>query len=306
MRILITGSSGFIGSHLTEYLLQEGVHEIFGLDLQPKLHLFDKYASFQFFQEDVCKTDVVSHIKPHVVIHLAAMAGVRKSIEHPEKFMYNNVYGHTYLMKECMKHDVRRFIYASSSSVYGCREENTSFHETDELREVLSPYALSKVTCETMTRLLERSTNMECIGVRFFSVYGPRGRMDMAPFYFCDKIMRGEPILCLGDGSQKRDFTYVGDIIKGIDSIMKNPHKLSSIYNIGYGSPVSVNTLIRCIEDILHTKAIVIHGPASPMDVPITFCNNERLEKETGFRPSVCLREGMKKMIAWMKNQSTH
>lgn len=306
MRILITGSSGFIGSHLTEYLLQTGQYKVYGLDLQPKLSLFDKYSEFHFFQEDVCTTQVVPRIRPHVVVHLAAMAGVRKSIEYPEKFMYNNVYGHTYLMKECMHHGVKRFIYASSSSVYGCRNDNKAFQETDNLGEIVSPYALSKSTCENMTRLLDHLTDMECIGLRFFSVYGPRGRTDMAPFHFSHKIMHREPILCLGDGSQKRDFTYVGDIVKGICAIIENPKKLSSVYNIGYGQPVSITSLIKYIEEILQMQAIVIYAPRSPMDVPVTFCDNAKLETDTGFKPRVSLREGLEKMIEWMKTHYSH
>lgn len=313
MKILVTGCCGFIGSHLCEFLLKDSANEIIGIDIlaidddhvrkEFNLEILQNFDNFIFVQEDICMSNIVKTHTPQVVIHLAGLAGVRKSLEIPEKYIHTNVFGHTYLLKQCMSHGVQRFIYASSSSVYGNRSSEKAFEETDVIENVESPYALSKHTCEKITDILAKTTTMDCVGVRFFSVYGPRGRPDMAPFKFCDAILKGVPIEINGNGLQKRDYTYVDDVVQSLVKMINHKKPIQGIYNIGYGSPVSIVQLVEYLEEYLGLKAQIQFKPSSSMDVDITFCNNEKFKKEFEFCPQIDFKEGIYRMVQWMIQQ---
>ena len=312
MSILVTGCCGFIGSHLCEAFLKLNKNVI-GIDnisidddqvrKEFNLEILQDHSNFTFVHDDICMSNVVEKYKPFIVIHLAGLAGVRKSLEIPEKYIHNNVFGHTYLLKQSIKHNVSKFIYASSSSVYGNRSSQDAFSESDALDKVESPYALSKLTCENITEILAKTTKMQCVGVRFFSVYGPRGRPDMAPYKFCDAMLKGKPVELNGSGNQKRDYTYIDDVVESLMRMVNHTKQISGIYNIGYGSPVSIKTLIEYLEEFTELKAKISQKPVSSMDVEITFCNNSKFKNEFDFAPQVNFRKGLEKMVQWMVKQ---
>ena len=310
MRVLITGCCGFIGSHLVEYLLTFDNMMVFGIDQMTRdedyerkktnLKILQTHKSFVFIEDDICRTRAISELKPEYIIHLAGLAGVRKSLSEPEKYVYNNIYGHTYLLKEAIANNVKKFIYASSSSVYGENRSGQPFEETNDIINVQSPYAWSKWSNEKISEIYKNTgTSLEIIGCRFFSVYGPRGRPDMAPFKFFQRVMNGEMIEIYGDGSQKRDFTYVKDVVRSLHKIMISSKKLSSIYNIGYGNPITILELVRIIEKILNKNANIIYKPKNNLDVSITFCNNSKLFRDIQYKPDTCTEKGIQHMISY-------
>lgn len=308
--MLVTGCCGFIGSHLVEYLCEHTDFMIKGIDnfidhehIESKyqnLDILKKLDNFEFIEDNICSTQIIQEWKPDIIVHLAGLAGVRKSIEEPEKYILNNVYGHTYLLQEAVKNRVSKFIYASSSSVYGSREdEHYRFKESDAIHNVESPYALSKWMCEKVSTMLSKNTEMTIVGCRFFSVYGPRGRPDMAPYKFFSKMMNNQVIEVYGDGYQKRDFTYVGDVVRSIHLLMTHSGKLAPIYNICKGETVSINDLIHVLETITRKKAIKIHKKRNTLDVNFTFGCHKNLEKDIHFVPRVCLEDGIKEMVMY-------
>lgn len=310
MKILITGCCGFIGSHLTEYLSENTQHDIIGIDdmtlteinkIQQILNLkiIKDLDRFTFINDNICSTNIISQMKPDVVVHLAGLAGVRKSLEDPEKYIYNNIGGHTRLLKQSVDNNVKKFIYASSSSVYGDRLEYKPFKETDSISTLKSPYALSKFTCENMSNILQND-NIKIIGCRFFSVYGPRGRSDMAPFKFFKNILNNEVIDIFGDGHQKRDFTYILDVIKSLSHLIESKkEKLAPIYNIGNNTPISIIELLNIIESQLNKKALLNFRTMCDADVQLTYCDNNLFYNDFGFRPETSIHHGISKMIQY-------
>jgi len=311
MKILITGCCGFIGSHLSENLLRlnyniigiDNINDYYDINKKLKnLELLKKYEHFSFYKESIVDTNIVTEVKPEIIINLAAMAGVRYSLENPKLYIRNNVEGQTNLLEQAVKNDVKMFIYASSSSVYG-KNEKVPFTETDTLNNINSPYAASKRSCEIMANLYHKLYNLPVFGLRFFTVYGPRGRPDMAPYKFLSKISNSEKIDKYGNGESYRDYTYIDDIVNGIIGVIKNKNKRScEIYNLGNSNPISLNNFIETCEKITHKKAIINQMPDQPGDVPKTYSNIEKAKKDLDYNPITKLEDGLKKTFLWMKN----
>ena len=214
-KILITGCSGFIGSNLTSILVETNKYEIIGLDIKPFPNDYKYNSKIKFYNEDI-NNNILNSInieKPDIVIHLAALAGVGNSCYNPCEYINVNIKGTTNLIQQCLENNVKKIIYASSSSVYGNDENLDIFKTTMHLQ---SPYSITKKACEMMFDYYNRIHNLSCIGLRFFSVYGPNGRKDMAPYIFIDSIINDKVITVNGDGSVMRDFTYISDIVDGI------------------------------------------------------------------------------------------
>ena len=311
MIILVTGCCGFIGSHLCEKLLKQN-KKVFGIDnindyydtkiKYNNLKLLKKYKDFTFYKENIVTTKIINKIKPVIVINLAAMAGVRYSLENPCLYIKNNVEGQTNLLEQSVKNNVELFIYASSSSVYG-KNTKVPFGENDELNNINSPYAASKRHCEIMANLYNKLYKLPVIGLRFFTVYGPRGRPDMAPYKFLSKILNSEKFDKYGTGESYRDYTYIDDIVNGILGAIKNKNKKTcEVYNLGNSSPVSLNEFISLCEKVTKKKARFNQLPEQPGDVPATYANINKAKIDLDYNPSTTLEKGLTHTFNWLKD----
>ena len=234
-KILVTGCAGFIGSHTCERLLKEG-NRVMGIDnlndyydverKTKNLEVLKKYDNFYFIKDDIRTTTVINDWKPDFVCHLASMAGVRYSIEHPEIYVDVNIKGFINILEQCRKVGVKQIVYASSSSVYGLNKK-VPFSEEDSIETLNSPYATSKMAMELYAKTYSQLYDMNLIGLRFFTVYGPRGRPDMAPYKFLKAISEGEEFQKYGDGTSSRDYTYVDDIVSGVVSSLQNKKQVN-------------------------------------------------------------------------------
>lgn len=314
MKILVTGCCGFIGSHLCEALLQlkdnklYGSIQILGIDnmndyydpalKQKNLQIIQSvdraldYNSFMFMQQDIRNTKCIIEWKPDIVIHLAAMAGVRYSTQNPTLYSDININGFINIIEQCRLVG-SRLIYASSSSVYGLNKK-VPFSEDDSIEQCNSPYAASKLSKETFAKMYSQLYDLETIGLRFFTVYGPRGRPDMAPFIFLDRISKGLPIDKYGDGNSMRDYTYISDIVDGIIScITLKIEKKSEIFNLGNENPITLNLFISVCEQVTGKKAIINLKENQLGDVPITYADISKAKKILNYYPSVKLDVGL-------------
>lgn len=310
-RIFVTGCAGFIGSHLCETLLKTTDYAIYGIDnlndyydvkqKEENLNILRQYEHFHFKLDDIITTAEISNIKPDIVINLAAMAGVRYSLENPTIYMRTNIEGSVHLMNECIKNKVKHYIYASSSSVYGTNTK-IPFLEKDEIKNPNSPYAASKISCEIMANLYNKLYNLPVIGLRFFTVYGPRGRPDMAPFKFLTKIMNQEKFDKYGDGNTFRDYTYIDDIVSGIIGAIKNKNNRScEIYNLGNSNTITLNEFIKTCEDVTGKTAIFNQLPEQPGDVPKTYSDITKAIEDLDYNPKTNLFDGLTNMYKWLK-----
>ena len=258
MKILVTGCAGFIGSHTCEYLLKNSTHKIVGIDnindyydvniKERNIEILKQYENFRFVKDDICTTQIITTCKPDKIIHLASMAGVRYSIENPKLYTNVNIQGFIHIMQESIKNKVRHIVYASSSSVYGLNKK-VPFSENDIIANCNSPYACSKMAMELYAKMYSQLYNISTIGLRFFTVYGPRGRPDMAPYKFLSSIIGGKTFMKYGKGDSSRDYTYISDIVSGIIAATENKKKVhSEVYNLGNSSPVSLNNFIKLCE----------------------------------------------------------
>ena len=318
--ILITGCCGFIGYHLTHRLLTNPPVElsnstIIGIDTlnnyysreyqqQKERNLVElKKANpkFRFYQDNIISTDLIQRFRPSLVIHLAAYAGVRYSLEKPELYMRVNVEGTTHLLKQAVQtKSVKNFVYASSSSVYG-RNTKVPFSETDLLNAINSPYAVSKRAMELVCKLYSDLYDQTTIGLRFFTVYGPRGRHDMGPHKFLTSIMDDKPITKYGDGTTYRDYTYVSDIVDGIigATLNKQKHKCE-VYNLGNNSPVNLNEFIQTCEEVANKKAVVQQHPKVLGDVDRTYADTTKAKMDFAYEPRTTLKEGLSKFHEYL------
>ena len=329
-RILVTGAAGFIGSYVCNRLLDNKT-EVIGVDnlnnyYDPAL----KKARLQillerkmcFYELDISEktklNDVFEKFKPTCVINLAAQAGVRYSIDNPMAYINSNIVGFLNILEGCRNHNVSHLIYASSSSVYGLN--NTfPFSENHNVDHPISLYAASKKSNEAMAHSYSHIFNLPTTGLRFFTVYGPWGRPDMALYIFTKKILAGEPIDIYGYGKMKRDFTYIEDIVEGVirlinkipipdkiwDANDPNPSSSSSpwsIFNIGNNKPTELEYFISIIENCLGKKAIKNYLEMQPGDVSKTAASIEKLESAIGFTPNTSIEEGIPKFISWYKD----
>lgn len=309
-RILVTGAAGFIGSHLCEKLLAEG-EQVIGLDnfdpfydpdiKRANLAEVMKSGAFTLVEGDIRDSKCVEEILSGVdmIVHLAAKAGVRPSIADPQTYQDVNVHGTQVLLEAARNYGVKNFIFGSSSSVYG-NNKKVPFAETDNVDYPISPYAATKKAGELICYTYHHLYEMDINCLRFFTVYGPRQRPDLAIHKFARLIEAGKPIPVFGDGSMRRDFTYIDDIIQGIRGAMEQCQGYE-IYNLGESRPVRLDELIEKLEEALGKKAIIERQPLQPGDVEQTYADVSKAEKKLGYRPQTEIEEGLKQFVTWLQ-----
>jgi UDP-glucuronate 4-epimerase len=306
MKILITGCCGFIGSHTCEKLLQLG-YEVVGIDImndyydvkikEKNLQILLQYSNFTFYKEDICNTKKISEFKPDKVCHLASMAGVRGSIKNPSLYEKINIGGFINILEECVKNNVKQLVFASSSSVYGLNKK-LPFSEDDKIDTCNSPYACSKISMEIFAKTYNQLYKLNAIALRFFTVYGPRGRPDMAPYKFIHNIYNRMEIEKYGDGTTSRDYTYIDDIVSGIIHALQNNEKRSfEIYNLGNSKPVSLNEFIKICEEVVGKKAVINQKNLQLGDVIHTYACIKKAKSHLNYEPKTELKEGLYKMF---------
>ncbi len=310
--VLITGAAGFIGSHLCERLLDEGL-SVIGVDnfddfYDPKIKRDNisnclKNNNFQLIEADIRDRSAMDKAvtSVEIIVHLAAKAGVRPSIAEPLLYSDVNINGTMVLLEAANKHKVDKFIFASSSSVYG-NNEKVPFSEDDNVDFPISPYAATKKACELICHTYHHLYGIDLTCLRFFTVYGPRQRPDLAIHKFSKLIEEDKPIPVYGDGSMMRDFTYIDDIIDGTVAAM-NKCVGFNIYNLGESQPVTVNDLISAIEKALGKTAIREYLPLQPGDVNRTYADITKAQRELGFHPSTPIPDGLAKFTTWLRQE---
>ena len=297
-----------------EPLLERG-DELIGLDnfnnyynpaqKEKNVEEFLKNERFQLIRADITDAqkmqEVLSQTRPDLMLHLAARAGVRPSIEDPELYYKVNVEGSVNLLEACRKNGVKRVVLASSSSVYG-EQKKIPFSEDDNTENPISPYAATKRGLETIAYMYSQVYGFKITCLRFFTVYGPAGRPDMAPFLFTKWINEGKELTRFGDGSSKRDYTFIGDIVSGILAACDKPFDYEVI-NLGNNKPEKLSTLISTIEDQLGKQAKIKEYPSQPGDVPLTYADISKAKEKLGYDPKTSLKEGIKHFIHWYQSQ---
>jgi len=309
--ILVTGSAGFIGFHVSKALLDRD-DIVIGIDnfndyYDPKLKearnaILEKNKNYKLYRADICDKDKLDKIfsskKIDVICHLAAQAGVRYSLEHPGEYVQTNIEGTVNIFESARLNNIKDIIFASSSSVYG--NNPVPWSEDQEVNKPINPYGASKRATELLAYSYNHLYGLNMTMLRFFSVYGPWGRPDMAYFKFADKITKDEPIDVYNNGKLKRDFTYIDDIVKGVISAIDNPKKYE-IYNLGNSHPEKLGKFIKIIENNLGKKAQKNHLPMQEGDFLENFANTEKARKDFGFEPKTSIEEGLKKFVEWYK-----
>ena len=329
-RVLVTGAAGFIGYHLSERLLRQG-DEVVGLDnlndyydvklKEARLERLQKNRAFRFLKTDLGDRTGVEKIwhevKPEVVVHLAAQAGVRYSLTHPHAYARSNLEGMLDVLEACRAEKTGNLIFASSSSVYGLNQ-SLPFSERDNVDHPVSLYAATKKANELMAHSYAHLYGIPCTGLRFFTVYGPWGRPDMAYYKFTRAILEGKEIELYGDGKMQRDFTYVDDIVEAVARLTskpavgnpkwdgKNPDPATSlapyrIYNIGNNSPVELARFVSAIEAATGKKAKIVKKPVPPGDVLATAAKVDDLAAAVDFRPKTSIEDGIQKFVDWYR-----
>ena len=311
-KVLITGAAGFIGSHLCERLLDEGF-SVVGVDnfddfYDPQIKYDNisnclKNKDFELTEADIRDRSAMDKAVRgvEIIVHLAAKAGVRQSITEPLLYSDVNINGTMVLLEAANKHKVGKFIFASSSSVYG-NNEKVPFSEDDNVDFPISPYAATKKACELICHTYHHLHGIDLTCLRFFTVYGPRQRPDLAIHKFSKLIEQDKPIPVYGDGSMMRDFTYIDDIIDGTIAAM-NKCKGFNIYNLGESHPITVNDLISAIEKALGKQAIREYIPLQPGDVNRTYADITKAARELGYNPSTPIPDGLIKFAAWLRQE---
>lgn len=334
--ILVTGAAGFIGYHLCKRLLEENEQiRVIGLDnmndyydvrlKEQRLKRLKAFRSFTFVRGDIGDAGTVQDVfaahRPQIVVNLAAQAGVRYSIDHPDAYMHSNVMGFYNILEACRRYPVNHLVYASSSSVYG-DSKNVPYRTEDKVDQPVSLYAATKKSNELLAHAYSKLYEIPCTGLRFFTVYGPWGRPDMAYFSFTDKLRAGETIRIFNHGDCWRDFTYIDDIVEGVCRVMQQPPAKAKgedglpvppyrLYNIGNSQPENLLTFVSTLQEELVEAGILpedydfeAHRELVPMqagDVPVTYADTSALERDFGFKPKTSLREGLHRFIAWYK-----
>ena len=330
MKIIVTGSAGFIGCSLSEKLLERGDYVI-GIDnhnnyydpkiKEARLKKLTKYSQYTHFRKDLTDQSSLDRIfrdhKPNIVVNLAAQAGVRYSMENPITYIKSNINGFAYILENCRNYNVDHLVYASTSSVYGANTK-MPFSENDSINHPLSVYAASKISNELMAHAYSHLYNLPTTGLRFFTVYGPWGRPDMALFKFTKNILEDKPIEVFNNGNHTRDFTYIDDISEGLiktidqpavsntewDSDQPDPATSKapwSVYNIGNNRPIKLLDYIKALEKNLGKKAKINFLPLQPGDVPDTCASIENLNRKFGYKPSITVSQGVSNFVKWYK-----
>lgn len=340
MKILVTGSAGFIGFHLAEKLLERG-DEVVGIDsindyYDPKLkyarlsesgigagaEVFGqevqstKHAGYRFIRMKLEDREALQELftgeKFDIVVNLAAQAGVRYSLENPYAYIESNIVGFLNLL-ECARHNpVKHFVYASSSSIYGGNTK-TPFSEEDRVDNPVSLYAATKKSNELMAHVYSKLYGIPTTGLRFFTVYGPWGRPDMAPMLFTKAILAGEPIKVFNNGNLSRDFTYIDDIVEGVTRVIgkvpeicENHPVPAEVYNIGCGHPMQLMDFIHTLEEALGKKAQMQMMPMQKGDVYTTYADTSKLERNIGYKSQIKLKKGIDEFVGWLCYQHTN
>ncbi|KAL7567300.1 hypothetical protein ACA910_015674 [Epithemia clementina (nom. ined.)] len=314
-KVLVTGGAGFIGSHVAAYLLARGddvviVDEIndyydVNLKFQNLQLLKEQYGNdrLKIYKGDICDVELMTSIfeteQPKWVCHMAARAGVRPSIQDPYIYIHSNIEGTTRLMELSAKFGVQNFVFASSSSVYG-GSKSTLFSEEEIVDNPVSPYAASKKACELLAYTYHHLYKLNVAALRFFTVYGPRGRPDMAPYKFIDRVSRGLAIQQFGDGSSSRDYTYIDDIVDGVVRAIDRPYPYQ-IFNLGKGSGTSLKEFIHLVQEYVGKEAIVKVLPDQPGDVPYTCADVAKAAHLLGYRSTISFEEGIRRTVEWYK-----
>lgn len=331
-RVLVTGAAGFIGYHLSERLIADGAHVI-GIDnlnayydvslKQARLERLLKHGrAFEFFRIDVADNEDIRSLfaqaRPDIVVNLAAQAGVRYSLKNPHAYINSNIVGFLNILEACRHHGVKHLIYASSSSVYGANTK-MPFSVHHNVDHPLSLYAATKKANELMAHTYSHLYGLPTTGLRFFTVYGPWGRPDMALFIFTKAIFEGRPIQLFNNGNMKRDFTYIDDIVEALVRLVEkepptgnpdwsgdNPDPATSfapyrIYNIGNNNPVELNYFVEVLEKAIGRKAIKEYLPMQPGDVPATYANVDALVRDVDFKPATPIEVGIERFVKWYR-----
>ncbi len=312
--VLVTGCAGFIGSHVAQHLLKRGdivigideVNDYYNINQkEANLNILKNYhPQFRFYRGDFSIADKLRKVfETHKITHIAhlgARAGVRPSIEDPHIYEHSNIKGTLNILEIAKDFNIQNTVITSSSSVYG-NQTKIPFSETDNVDNPISPYAASKKSTELLAYTYHHLYNMNINVIRPFTVYGPRGRPDMAPFIFTDKISKGETIKKFGDGSSKRDYTYVGDFVEGFVSALDKKFGYE-IFNLGNNTPVSLNEFIQTIEDITNKKAIINQMGMQPGDVDITYADISKAKSLLDYNPKTNISEGLTKFYEWYKD----
>jgi UDP-glucuronate 4-epimerase len=309
--ILVTGAAGFIGSHAAQALLERG-YRVIGVDnfcdfydrTWKEINLKSIHGEPVEVEEidiiDGPRIDqLVARTRPIAILHLAAMAGVRPSIEQPGYYARVNVEGTTHLLQAAVNHKVGKFLFASSSSVYG-NLGRVPFHEEDPVAEPISPYAATKRAGELLCHTYWHLYKLPVFCLRFFTVYGPRQRPDLAIHKFIRLISQGKPVPMFGDGSTSRDYTFITDIVAGILASLEHCDRYR-IYNLGGSEPITLRGLIAAIENAVGKKAIIDQRPSQPGDVERTFADLTRASTELGYKPSTPLADGLREFVDWYR-----
>ena len=334
--ILVTGAAGFIGSNLCKRLLKEYRNiKVIGIDnmndyydvsiKEYRLDTLLKYNNFIFIKENIANKEVINNIfdeyKPHIVVNLAAQAGVRYSIENPDAYIESNMLGFYNILEACRHHPVEHLVYASSSSVYGSNKK-VPYSTDDKVDNPVSLYAATKKSNELMAHAYAKLYNIPSTGLRFFTVYGPAGRPDMAYFGFTNKLVNNETIKIFNYGNCQRDFTYIDDIVEGVMRVMKRPPEKKKgedglpippykIYNIGNNQPENLLDFVQILSEELINAGVLpsdydfeAHKELVPMqagDVPVTYADTSPLERDFCFKPSTPLKDGLRSFAKWYK-----
>ena len=314
---LITGGAGFIGFYLSKALLEKGatvisidnMNDYYEVSLkEDRLAILSGFSQFYFVKADIADKDVLFEIfkqyKPQVVVNLAAQAGVRYSIDNPDAYIQSNLVGFFNILEACRNYPVEHLVFASSSSVYGGNKK-VPFSTDDQVDKPVSLYAATKKSNELMAYSYSKLYKIPLTGLRFFTVYGPMGRPDMAYFKFAKKIMAGEPIQVYNNGDMRRDFTYIDDIVTGIENILCNPPAADEnaayykIYNIGNNQPEKLMDYISVLEKCIGREAKKEFLPMQPGDVYETYADVSDLMRDFDFKPATTIEEGLSKFAEW-------
>jgi UDP-glucuronate 4-epimerase len=316
---LVTGAAGFIGMHLSKKLLELGctvialdnINDYYDIKLKyARLDVLKKYSNFKFYKMDLAEKGPLDALfnknKFDIVINLAAQAGVRYSIDHPDVYIQSNIVGFFNILESCRRHHVKHLLFASSSSVYGANKK-VPFSTEDKVDSPVSLYAATKKSNELMAYTYSHLYQIPATGLRFFTVYGPYGRPDMAYFSFTKAITEGKPIHVFNNGDMYRDFTYIDDVISGILPLIENSPVLAmesvpyKIYNIGNSRPERLLDFIAAIEKAVGKKALMQFYPMQPGDVYQTYADVTDLMDDVGFKPNTTISDGIRNFIAWYK-----
>lgn len=314
-KVLVTGGAGFIGSHVADFLLERGddvvivdeMNDYYDVTMKNAnlAYLTDKYGEerVKIYRGDICDHGFMVGIfeteQPKWVCHMAARAGVRPSIDDPFVYIHSNITGTTLLLELSHKYGVQNFVFASSSSVYG-GSKSTYFSEEEAVDHPVSPYAATKKACELLAYTYHHLYKLNISGLRFFTVYGPRGRPDMAPFKFIDRVSRGAQIQQFGDGSSSRDYTYISDIVDGVVRAIDRPYPYQ-IFNLGKGAGTSLKEFIELVEKYTFKTANKVVLPDQPGDVPYTCADVSKAERLLGYRSQVSFEDGIRMTAEWYR-----